>query len=179
MGAVAEGQVRVWIAGDVEAIRVGEHGLVPVGGRVVDLYLVVLGDVLAGQFEVAGGGPAELDDRRGEPQHLFQRGRQQAQVVAEPGELTGVLRQGQQRVRQQVAGGVVARDHQQLEEPVEVPVREALAVDLCIRDRAPQIVAGVRPIIRLASAPTARMDPFLVFTATTEGSSRTMPRPRT
>ena len=148
VGAVAEGQVRVGIAGDVEAVRVDEHGLVPVGGRVVDLYLVVLGDVLAGQFEVAGGGPAELDDRRGEPQHLFQRGRQQAQVVAEPDELTGVLRQGQQRVRQQVAGGVVARDHQQLEEPVEVVVGEPVAVDLGVDDRAPHVAGGVRPLFR-------------------------------
>ena len=38
---------------------------------------------------------------------------------------------------------------------------------------------GVRPIIRLASAPTARMSPFRVFTATTDGSFSTMPRPRT
>ena len=38
---------------------------------------------------------------------------------------------------------------------------------------------GVRPIIRLASAPTARMAPLSVLTATTEGSFRTIPRPRT
>ena len=39
--------------------------------------------------------------------------------------------------------------------------------------------AGVRPIIRLASVPTASGRPSLTFTATTEGSLRTMPRPRT
>ena len=39
--------------------------------------------------------------------------------------------------------------------------------------------AGVRPIIRLAIAPTATMPWVLVFTATTLGSFRTMPRPRT
>src|SRR5690348_16313514 len=38
---------------------------------------------------------------------------------------------------------------------------------------------GVRPIIRLASVPTARMLPVLVFTATTDGSLRTIPRPLT
>ncbi len=38
---------------------------------------------------------------------------------------------------------------------------------------------GVRPIIRLASAPTARGLPSRMFTATTEGSLSTMPRPRT
>src|SRR5207248_1013097 len=38
---------------------------------------------------------------------------------------------------------------------------------------------GVRPIMRLASSPTARGRPSLVLTATTDGSFRTMPRPRT
>ena len=39
--------------------------------------------------------------------------------------------------------------------------------------------AGVRPIIRLASAPTARGRPSRTLTATTDGSLRTIPRPRT
>ncbi len=38
---------------------------------------------------------------------------------------------------------------------------------------------GVRPIIRLASMPTANGRPSFTFTATTDGSFRTMPRPRT
>ena len=38
---------------------------------------------------------------------------------------------------------------------------------------------GVRPIMRFASAPTARIAPFRVLTATTLGSLSTMPRPRT
>src|SRR5665213_3663575 len=38
---------------------------------------------------------------------------------------------------------------------------------------------GVRPIIRLASVPTANGRPSLTLTATTEGSFRTIPRPRT
>jgi len=38
---------------------------------------------------------------------------------------------------------------------------------------------GVRPIIRFASAPTARIAPVRVLMATTEGSFRTTPRPRT
>ena len=39
--------------------------------------------------------------------------------------------------------------------------------------------AGVLPIIRLASVPTATARPSLTCTATTEGSHRTMPSPRT
>src|SRR5215469_2877585 len=38
---------------------------------------------------------------------------------------------------------------------------------------------GVRPIIRLASDPTASGRPSFMSTATTEGSLRTIPRPRT
>ena len=41
------------------------------------------------------------------------------------------------------------------------------------------MLPGVRPIIRLASTPTATTCPLLVFSATTLGSLRTMPRPRT
>ncbi len=38
---------------------------------------------------------------------------------------------------------------------------------------------GVRPIMRLASAPTASGRPSFTLTATTDGSLSTMPRPRT
>ena len=41
------------------------------------------------------------------------------------------------------------------------------------------MVSGVRPIIRLASWPTAMMSPVVVFTATTLGSSSSTPLPRT
>ena len=41
------------------------------------------------------------------------------------------------------------------------------------------MLPGVRPIIRLASMPTATIWPLFVFNATTEGSLSTIPRPRT
>ena len=41
------------------------------------------------------------------------------------------------------------------------------------------MLPGVRPIIRLASAPTATMPVELVLIATTLGSLSTMPLPRT
>ena len=41
------------------------------------------------------------------------------------------------------------------------------------------IVDGVRPSICFASAPTAWTSPVAVSMATTEGSERTIPRPRT
>ncbi len=45
--------------------------------------------------------------------------------------------------------------------------------------RTAMMLPGVRPIIRLASTPTATIWPVLVFRATTDGSFSTMPRPRT
>ena len=45
--------------------------------------------------------------------------------------------------------------------------------------RMATMLPGVRPIMRLASVPTARMAAVLVLIATTEGSFSTMPLPRT
>src|ERR1700759_4371829 len=45
--------------------------------------------------------------------------------------------------------------------------------------RTATMLPGVRPIIRLASMPTATIWPLLVLRATTDGSLSTIPRPRT
>src|ERR1700729_920318 len=45
--------------------------------------------------------------------------------------------------------------------------------------RMATMLPGVRPIIRLASTPTATIWPLFVLRATTEGSFSTIPRPRT
>jgi hypothetical protein len=45
--------------------------------------------------------------------------------------------------------------------------------------RTAEIAAGVRPIIRSASAPTAWTSPLLASIATTEGSDTTIPAPPT
>jgi hypothetical protein len=124
--------------------RSGSVNTVAVCRGVVDDHAVVLGDVLAAELEVTGGGAAELDHRRAEPQHLLDRARQQRQVRTQPGELVRVLGQREHRVGEQVTGGVVAGDHQQLEEAVEIAVGEPLAADLRVDDRAPQVAGRVR-----------------------------------
>jgi hypothetical protein len=68
---------------------------------------------------------------------------EQRQVVAHLLELVRVLRQRQHRVGEQVARRVVAGDHQELEEPVQLVVGEVLAVDLRVHDGAPQVVGGL------------------------------------
>src|SRR5829696_2364891 len=50
VGSGAEGEVGVWLAGDVEGERVGEHGFVAVGRGVVDDHLVSRLDVLAAEL---------------------------------------------------------------------------------------------------------------------------------
>src|SRR3954468_12109543 len=49
----------------------------------------------------------------------------------------------------------------------------------CRSGRMAEIVAGVRPIMRLASAPTAWISPEFESSAITDGSDSTIPRPRT
>ncbi len=53
------------------------------------------------------------------------------------------------------------------------------AITPCRSGRSAEIVAGVRPIIRCASAPTACTSPVRWSIATTDGSDNTIPRPRT
>ena len=53
------------------------------------------------------------------------------------------------------------------------------AITPSFNGRMASMWAGVRPTIRFASVPTARGWLSLVLTATTDGSLRTMPLPRT
>src|SRR5215469_10323003 len=53
------------------------------------------------------------------------------------------------------------------------------AITPSLSGRTATILPGVRPIIRLASTPTATICPLLVLSATTLGSFSTIPRPRT
>src|SRR6202035_3277423 len=53
------------------------------------------------------------------------------------------------------------------------------AITPSFRGRIAEIVPGVRPSIRFASTPTACTSPVRWSMATTEGSERTIPRPRT
>src|SRR4051794_15865919 len=62
--AMAEGEVAVRLAGDVEAERIGELALVVVRGHVVDDDLVPGGDPPAAYLDVARRGPPEAEHRR-------------------------------------------------------------------------------------------------------------------
>jgi hypothetical protein len=63
--------------------------------------------------------------------------------------------------------------------PSIASVTSKSAMTPCRSGRSAEIVAGVRPIISWASAPTAWTSFVRWSMATTEGSDSTMPRPRT
>ena len=84
---------------------------------------------------------------RAPAQHLLDRARVQARVVAQPLGLVGVLDERQRAVGDQVARRLVAGHHQGDEEQVELEVVEAVAVELGLDQRGHQVVAGVGPAV--------------------------------
>ena len=53
-----------------------------------------------------------------------------------------------QAMRDQVAGGLVAGDHQQLEEAVELALAQLVAIDLGIDHQAPHVVGRPGPLFQ-------------------------------
>ena len=80
----AEGQVRVGVAGDVEAERVVEDVLVEVGARVEEADALALVDRHAADLDVVEGGALEDGDRRGPADDLVGRGRRAARACRAP-----------------------------------------------------------------------------------------------
>src|SRR5688572_19178555 len=74
--ALSEAEVRVRLAADVEAERLGEDALVAVRGHLPERHLVARADLLAAELDVAGGGAALVHARRGPAHDLLDRSRQ-------------------------------------------------------------------------------------------------------
>src|SRR3546814_7466218 len=70
----------------------------------------------------------EVVDRAAPAEHLVDRSVPEAGVVAQALGLVGMLDEGEHRVVDEVAGGLVAGHHERDEEQVELEVVEALAV---------------------------------------------------
>src|SRR5262249_8369065 len=82
--AAPEADVVVRPAVDAEAVAVGEDLLVAVRRGVEEAGGLARADLLAAQLEVARGGPAELDHRRGPAHDLLDRRREHARLRAPP-----------------------------------------------------------------------------------------------
>src|SRR3984957_16714500 len=127
----AEADVRVRRAGDVEAVGIAEHGLVAVGRVIEQHRLVALAVVMPVHGVVPCQGPPHEQDGRGVTDDLLDRGFEPAlQVGEEQGPLLRVLGEQHQPVRERVAGGLVARHHQEDEEGGEFGGGELLPVDV-------------------------------------------------
>lgn len=106
--AVAEGDVGVGGAGEVQGEGGGEDAFVVVGGGVEDDHLVVGADAGARQLRVLGGRAAEGEDR-GVAAEEFVHGRREPHLaVAQAAVGLGVLRQEVQAAGGCAAYGVVA-----------------------------------------------------------------------
>ena len=79
--------------------------------------------------------PPEVHDRAGVAEHLLGRAVHERQVVAQLGELVGVLEERVHAVGREVAGGLVARDREQQEEQVDLELGEHVALDLGLGQR--------------------------------------------
>jgi hypothetical protein len=123
-----ERQVRVWVAADVETVRIGEGGFVAVGRGERDDHLVAGPDVLPAEVAVGGGGPAERHDRRPPAQHLLDRAGQQRRVRAQVVLGVGMLEQRDARAGQAVAQRLVPGHGEQPEHVLELGRRHLAAV---------------------------------------------------
>lgn len=147
--AVAEGDMAAGVAGDVEAVGVVEaEGVASGVGDHGEHDLAATGDHRAGDVdrvegEAEGGGL----QRSVVAQHLLDRAVDEGQIGAQRGELLRVGEQRQHAVGDEIAGGLVAGDQQQLGHAQEFFVAEPVAVPVAHRDQiAQQIVAGVRAL---------------------------------
>src|SRR5581483_645973 len=91
----AEGQMRVGIAADVEALWVGEHVLVAVGRRIEHRHLLARGDLGTRELGVLCRRPPEVMERVSPPQDLLDRARKQRRVRTYVDQLVWM---GQQRM---------------------------------------------------------------------------------
>ncbi len=98
----------------------------------------------AAQLAVLGQRAPHVDDRRRPPHDLLDRGRCERLVVGPPFRaLVGIPGERQDTVADRVAGGLVARDHQQDEERRDLGRRQPLTVDLGLHQRGRQVLLRV------------------------------------
>src|SRR5690606_15537433 len=138
----AEGQVLVRVPGDVEGVGVGEHGVVPVGGRVQQQERVARGDLASAEDGVPGGGAGHVLDRGHPAQHLLDRGGDAGRVGGEGRALVGVPEQLPHPAGDDVPGRLVPADEDEQRLLEEGVVVEPLAVDGGVGEGADEVVAG-------------------------------------
>ena len=140
MGAVAEPEVAVGAAVDVERLGVcAELPVVVVGRPDQQQHRVAGPHGAAVPGDVAGEGPVHVLGGVVEAHHLLHRVGGQGRVGGQSRPLVGVARQQLHRVGHQLGGGLVPGDHEQHAEPEQLRLGQGPAVHLQaqqVRDQA-------------------------------------------
>ncbi|GGI89150.1 hypothetical protein GCM10011581_27830 [Saccharopolyspora subtropica] len=147
---MAEGEVPAVGAGDVQFLRAGGVRRVTVGGRQPHQHGAALGDGDSAQFHVLGGkARCGAFHRPVVAQQFLDRTGQQVRFVAQQPQLVGVGEQGQHPVADEVDGGLMARDEQQLHHAEQFPLGQLVALVGGHHQRADQIglVVGVNGVV--------------------------------
>jgi hypothetical protein len=143
---VPERQALALLATNVEDVGILEDALVAVRRADQERDARAPGNLAAVDLHRAGGGAG--DQLRGGvvAQRLLHPARNQRRVVAHALPLVGVLPQPVDGVPEQLGGGLVAGDDHEEEEGDDVPVAEAVAVDLGGQQGVGEVVLGARAV---------------------------------
>jgi hypothetical protein len=139
--AAAETEMPVGGAADIEDIRAGELGFVPVTRDVPEHHLVAGPDRRAAQFGVRGRRAAHEVRRAGPPEHLIGGRARRRRVGAQPVPLLRVLAERQDPLRDGDQGGLVPGDYEDREEVVEIDLAQPVAIDFRAQQGRQQVVA--------------------------------------
>ncbi len=113
MRAVAERDVRVRIARDVEYVRTSEHALVPVPRRVHQQHLIARWDRAPAHFDVLRRRARHVDHRRDPPQEFLYGPGDRRRIVEQHLPLPAIAEDRFQSSGDRVARRFVATDQQE------------------------------------------------------------------
>ena len=136
-------KVGVGVAINAKRVRVLEDFFIAIRRWVEEREDVVFANHLVTQLKIFGCGAPEVDDRRCPTHDFFNRIRQQTRVVLQASQFVLVLDEGQHAASCRVAGGFVARDHDDETPSKNIHLGQLFAIDFELGEQAHEIVARV------------------------------------
>ena len=143
MRAVAERDMAVRLAVATKLVRLLEHILVAIAGRVAQHQPVAFCNLAAAKLGVSRGRAHEMLDRGHPADRFVDQARNQFGIGLHLFELRGVLRQRPDRAGGRGRRGVVAGGGDDHVIAGRVMIRHVRAADLCVRNDGGEIVARV------------------------------------
>src|SRR3984893_9879675 len=136
--------MRVWCPGEVQAVGVGELVRIAIGSAEERQDALALPDTVPAQIKILRGNPRRQLDRAVPAQQLFDGRLDQLWLLAEEGELLPMPEERQGAVRDQVDGGLVSCDEQEIRHHHELALGQDLPRPLAREQTADQVLAGVQ-----------------------------------